>query len=822
MARKKINPEEAALKAKGFYDSSVSEMPEEQNENVQFADDGTKVTFSEGGVIVDLDPAQAQAEIDGGDEEFDDNLADKILDGSRDALGKTLREYVEVDLESRQTWETRMLDGLQIIGLEDIPEDAVAFEGAARVTHPGISEAMVQFNARAMEELMPPEGPVKCGVLGESNQDMEDRAERVEDYMNYQLTEEDDEYYTETDDMLFALPYAGSAFKKVAIDPVLGRTRSRYVSAADFIVPYTAKSLKTAPRYTHRYTMPANTYRRAVASGYFLDVDFPQGQRSGIGDQPGQRLADKSDDRTESLHSDDQILAFYETHIEWEFDWETYGPDAGPDKYGKEQKKKKFKLPYAITFEWETGKVVRVARLWAEDDPTCQKEVWFVHFKFLPGFGFYGLGYLHLIGSLGRAASGALRLLLDGSSTASLQGGFKSKEARMAGQITFTPAEWKDVDMTAEELAKSFYTPPFKEPSPALFKTLEILISGMQRFTSTTEAMVGEASNNGPVGTTVALIEQGSKVFSGIHKRIHAAARREFKLIAYSNFRFMEKEQYPFEVKGEDRTVFREDFSPQIDIAPVSDPNIFSSVQRIALAQAVKQMVDGDQKGAFGPADVKRANTSMLRALRVPDWDQYMKGGDAIRLDPVSENEAILNGMPVKVCREQDDASHLTLHQQFQQQILGMDPMIQQKVMPALMAHIAAHLGQSYRKRIDLQLQQQTGVPLPPYDANNPENNEELPPDIENQIAQAVAHFVPPPPATQAPPQADPNAEAQAEADRQDMLAGREADRKDMLAQREASRKDADKAAELKRKGLISDIPDPTQNNGPPLQPPVQ
>jgi hypothetical protein len=831
MARKKkIDPEEAALKSRGFYDSSVEEMPaEEQPEgDVKFADDGTKVTFSEGGVIVDLDPQDAQAEVEGkGDEEFDDNLADKMPDAVRDTLGKTLREYVEVDLESRQTWETRMLDGLQIIGLEDIPEDAVAFEGAARVTHPGISEAMVQFNARAMEELMPPEGPVKCGVLGESSQEMEDRAERVEDYMNYQLTDEDDEYYTETDDMLFALPYAGSTFKKVAIDPVLGRTRSRFVSANDFIVPYTAKSLKTAPRYTHRYSMPINTYRRAVAAGYFIDVEFPLGQPQSIGDNPGQRLADKSDDRTESTHSDDQTLQFYEMHLEWEFDWETYGPTAGPDKYGNEQKqKKKFKLPYAVTFEWDTGKVVRIARLWAEDDPTCQKEVWFVHYKFLPGFGFYGLGYLHLIGSLGRAASGALRLLLDGSSTASLQGGFKSKEARMAGQITFTPAEWKDVDMTAEELAKSFYTPPFKEPSPALFKTLEILISGMQRFTSTTEAMVGEASNTGPVGTTVALIEQGSKVFSGIHKRIHAAARREFKLIAYSNFRFMEHEQYPFEVKGQDRQVFREDFSPQIDIAPVSDPNIFSSVQRIALAQAVKQMVDGDQKGAFSPADVKRANQGMLRALRVPDWDQYMKGGDAMRLDPVSENEAILHGIPVKVCREQDDAAHMQLHQQFQQQLLGMDPMIQQQSMPALMAHMAAHYGQAYRKRIDLELQQKTGIPLPPYDPNKPEDNEELPPDVENQIAQAVAKFVAPPPAPQPPPGQDPNAEAQAEAQRKDMLAGREADRQDMLAQRKAQRDDAEKAADLKRKGMISDIPTPPpaappQNIAPPGPPPV-
>jgi hypothetical protein len=805
MPRQKIDPEEAALKARGFYDSSVAEMPDsadDEDANVQFADDGTRVEFNEGGITVELEGSEAAAADAGERKEdgFDDNLCDKLSEPERVGLGHQLREYVEIDLEARAQWEQRMVEGLQIIGLEDIPEDAVAFEGAARVTHPGIAEAMVQFNARAMEELMPPEGPVKCGVIGESNEDLEARAERVEDYMNYQLVEEDDEYYTETDDMLFALPYAGSAFKKVAIDPVTGRTRSRYVPAADFIVPYFAKSLKTAPRYTHRYTMPLNIFKRSVASGYFMDADFPTGHNTNMGSQAGKRLEDKSDDRTEATHQDDQVLTFCEMHTEWEFKWEDKGS-------------KDFKLPYAITFEWETGKVVRIVRVWAEEDEKCQKDVWFTHYKFLPGFGFYGLGYLHLIGSLGRAASGALRLLLDGAATSSLQGGFKSKEARMAGQVTFSPAEWKDVDMTAEELAKSFYTPPFKEPSPALFKTLEILINGMQRFASTTESMVGDASNTGPVGTTVALIEQGSKIFSGIHKRIHAAARREFKMIAYSNYRYMDVEQYPFQVRGNERNVFRADFGPAIDIVPVSDPNIFSSVQRIALAQAVKQMVDTDQKGVFSMKDARRANKQMLRALRVPDWDDYMKGGDAISLDPVSENEAILHGMPVQVCRPQDDDSHLQLHNQFKDELMNMDPMIQQQAMPALMAHIAAHLGQAYRKRMDLQLQQSTGIPLPPFDPNNAENNEELPPDVENQIAQAVARYVPPPPPPAPPPQAGQPPQSEGS---KDEMASREADRKDMLAQREADRLDAAKAAELKRDGLISDVPAPPQGALPP------
>jgi chaperonin GroES len=266
-----------------------------------------------------------------------------------------------------------------------------------------------------------------------------------------------------------------------------------------------------------------------VDAGYFVDADFAINQT--FETDVGQQLADTSDDRQDSRHPDDHELHFYEMTVDWEFDWETHGKDLP------------YSLPYAITFEWETGRVVRIARVWNEADPKCKKDVWFVHYKFLPGLGFYGWGYLHLIGGLGRAAGGAMRLLLDGAAMSSLQGGFKSRDARVAGDMTFSPATWQDVDMTAEELAKSFYSPPFKEPTPALFSVFELLVQNIQRFTSTTENMVGDASNTGPVGTTIALIEQGSKVLSGIHKRLHAAARREFKLIAGSNYRYLDTEE---------------------------------------------------------------------------------------------------------------------------------------------------------------------------------------------------------------------------------------------------------------------------------------
>ena len=794
MARRRKQEQEALEDSPLGMLSLVTEVPDEDLPS------SSEVSATpDGGIMVSMDDAPEErggmsdgqrAELLG---KFDANLAELLSGNEQINIGQELRQLVEADLEARRDWESRMLDGLEIIGMADIPEDAVVFAGAARVTYPGIAEAMVQFQARAMEELMPPEGPVKAGVIGKSTEQMEERAERVQDYMNYQLTEEDDEYFNETEMLLMALPYAGSAFRKVAPDPVTGRTRSRLVPAKDFIVPYFATSLRTSPRYTHRYTMPENTYRRAVKKGYYIEAEFSPGMTQN--ENTARELEDKSDDRTESYDPNDTDLELYETTIEWDFGDKLEDPFA---------KGRGFRLPYVITFEWQTGRAVRIARCWEEQDATCQKDVWYTHFKFLPGFGFYGWGYLHLIGGLGRAASGALRLLLDGSMTASIQGGFKSQDARLSGEMTVEPGVWKDVDMSAEELAKSFYTPPYKEPSPALFQTLEILITGIQRFASTTENVVGDAKNTGPVGTTVALIEQGSKIFSGIHKRIHSAARIEYKLIAKCNYRYMPDEQYPFSVSGaSEMENFRADFDPKIiDVVPVSDPNIFSSVQRIALAQAGMQIVD-QRPDLFPPQAARKAYRAMLKALRIPGSDDWLTEEIFKRLDPVSENVAFLNGHAVQVFIEQDDEAHLAVHAQLDAELQSMQPEIVEKVLPALRAHQAAHRANSYKKRVEAEVMVLTGgVPLPAYDPNRPEEYEELPPDIEAQIARYAASYVPPP--------APPSGEAEQEQADADMAAARDEDRKDMAAAREEERKDATLAADLKRSGVLPDIEPPS------------
>ena len=774
--------------------NNVSELPDEDDETGFDPESG--VTLEEGGITVQLDDDDDAIDTQKDDPEFDDDLTENLSKGDREALGGILKEFVMIDVESRQGWYQRMVDGLEIIGLKDVPDDRTAFMGASAVTHPGIAEAIVQFQARAMEELLPPTGPVKVGTVGDAEEADIKRAERVEEYMNYQLTDEDDEYYADTDGMLFYLPYAGSAFKKVAIDPVIGRTRSRYITAEDFIVPSFAKSLATAPRYTHRYTMPLNTFKRAVARGNFSDWNFSHNNLTmSQGDE--HRLADVSDDKEDSYHPDDTVLTLCETHIEWEFEWEKMGTD------------QKYKKPYVITWEWETGAVVGIKRLWAEDDKECKKQVWFVHFKYLPGFGFYGLGLLHLIGGLGKAASGALRAVLDGSMTSSLQGGFKSKEAKVAGDVVFSPGTWIDVDMSAEEMAKAFYSPPWKEPSPALFKTLELLVQGIQRFASTTEAMVGDASNTGPVGTTVALIEQGSKIFSGIHKRIHQAARMEFKLIQYCNYRYMHQDEYPYNVSGESKSVFRSDFAPDVDVQPVSDPNIFSSVQRIALAQAVMQLVQQFPQD-FPKKSRRKAIQSMLKALKVPEAKEYMPdSSDEIHMDPVSENESMSMGSAVAAFPDQDHQAHMAIHGAYVQEIIATgDQQTIQQIVPVIKAHITAHFAQAYRLRIEQQLQQGAGVPLPDYDPNDPGSTEELPIEIENAIARAVAAtLAPPPPPPQ--PQQDPKQQAFEAAEK----------RKQQAFQSDQQRKDMEQKLDLQRKGIIPDDPNPQP---PPQAPQMQ
>jgi len=705
--------------------------------------DGAVVSQDGDDIVVDLEGG-SRTEVETGD--HDENLASLMGENERIKIGTDLVTYVEDDEESRKEWKQRLIDGLEIIGVADIPTDASAFDGGATVNHPALAEAMVRFQANAMEELFPAEGPVKTKVLGRSNPELEDQAVRVEDFMNYQLTEEDEEYFDSTDMMTMYLPYAGSAFKKVAYAQTVGATESRFVSCEDFIVPYDATSLKTCPRYTHKYKLTGNEINARIDSGEFIDAPSLDIQGLGMSDENQNEIADISDNREPHRAEEDVIYQMYEVHAEMIF--EDFDVPDGEEDF-------QVALPYVITIEKDSGDILAIRRLWKEDDPKRQKRVHFIHYKFLPGLGFYGWGYLHIIGSLGKAASGALRALLDGSATASLQGGFKSKESKIAGEFVFTPGVWKDVDMTAEDLAKSFYSPPFKEPSPALFHTLELLVNGIQSFSSTTEAMTGGGDNKGPVGTTLALIEQGSKVYSGIHKRMHKSARFEFKLIAQLNYEHMD-EEYPYDVTGGDRTVMRSDFDGRVDVIPVSDPNIYSNVQRVAQAQAGLELVQSDPE-VYGLEQKKIAHMAMLKALRIPDPESWIPDDSPKRLDPVTENQAILTGAAVSAFPEQDHASHIAAHELFIQEAqgMGLDEQVMQAAFLNMQSHLAEHHAHAYRLRIE----QELGTELPDTDFQG--EDEDVPLDIDNAVARAIAANIAPPPPPQGP---EPSDEEQAQA----------------------------------------------------------
>ena len=608
-----------------------------------------------------------------------------------------------------------------------------------------------------MEELFPSEGPVKTVVIGKSSVEREEQALRVQGFMNYQLTDIDEEYFDDTDKMTVYLPYAGSAFKKVFYDHTEKMAVSRLVTAEDLVVPYDATSLKSATRYTHKYSLTGNQINSRIQSGEFIHSSAldPSGKIIATTvNEFDKSLEDSSDDREAFRAEDDVTYDLFELHVEHVFD-EFDDPD-GEDDF-------KVALPYAVTIEVESGEILAIRRLWREHDTDRRKRVHFIHYKFLPGLGFYGWGYLHIIGALGKAASGALRALLDGSATASLQGGFKSKESKVAGEFIFTPGVWKDVDMTAEDLSKSFYTPPFKEPSPALFHTLELLVNGIQGFSSTTEAMTGTADNTGPVGTTLALIEQGSKVYSGIHKRMHKSARFEFKLLAELNHEHMDDE-YPYDVSGGDRSVARSDFDGRVDILPISDPNIYSNVQRVAQAQAELELV-GSAPELYDEEAKRQAHLDMHRALRTPDPERLLPKKKTKRLDPVTENQVILTGGAVEAFPEQDHTSHIQAHQLFVQEAegMGLDPQLMQAASLNMSAHLAQHHAHAYRLRIE----QELGTKLPDTDFKSIRDEEDVDIEMDNAVARAIAENISPPP----PPQgAEPSPEEQAQAEHEQSL----------------------------------------------------
>lgn len=658
------------------------------------------------------------------DTNFGANLAEEMSDKELNQAASSLITYYNNDREARSEWEERYKKGLKTLdpdgGMEE-SEDERATRGLSVVVHPMIAEAATQFNAKAISELYPSGGPIKTVIVGDPNEELEEQARRVREYMNYQITQEMPEYFPDLDQMLFHLPLVGQTFKKVWWDTNMDRQCSQFVKAEDFVVAPESKDLYTSPRYTHIIRIPKNDYNRYVQSGYYLQTDDKGGDTDPSGDTIGEieGVDQYGDD------SQDQVMTLLEMHVYDNFEEDT--DDDDDNAVG---------MPYVVTVDYDNDKVVSIRRNWREDDERKVRRDWFVSYKFLPGLGFYGFGLYHLIGGLGKAATGSLRALLDSAAFSNMQGGFKLRGRVSGGEVQVNPGEFVDLDATVDDVNKAIMPLPFKEPSQSLFNLLGFIVQAGQRFASTADLNVGDVNPNAPVGSTVALIEQGSKAFSAIHKRLHYAQGQEFKLLADLNAENL-PEQFTFSLIGSSSEIFAADFNDRIDILPVSDPNIFSSSQRIAQAQAILQMA----QSAPEMHDMYAAYKRMYEAIRIPNIDEILKKPeDAPRMDPIDENMAIMYGKPIRAFIEQEHESHIAVHMQFiKDPSLGGNPGAA-AMQPILIAHIAEHVALLYRTRMEASV----GVPLPPVPnfADKDFKFEDINPDLDRLISQRAAQVV--------------------------------------------------------------------------------
>ena len=623
-------------------DDVAVEIPEEFQEggdvNVEMTDDG--------GAEIDFDP---QAEAMEGGQFHEANLAEFMDDGALTALASDLQESYDEYKSSRSDWEDGFIKGLDLLGFK-YENRSEPFQGASGATHPVLAEAVTQFQALAYKELLPASGPVRTQIVGKVDAAREAQSDRVKDFMNYQLMTNMKEYEPEFDQMLFNLPLAGSTFKKVYFDSVLARTVSKFVPAEDLVVPYSATSLEDAESIIHVVKMSGNDLRKQQISGFYKDVDIgePAFDTSDVKEKK-----DKIEGVSRSVSAEMHTLL--ECHVE--LDLEGY-----EDKNIETGEETGIKLPYIVTVHDETGNVLSIRRNYAAADQLKKKKEYFVHFKFLPGLGFYGFGLIHMIGGLSRTATAALRQLLDAGTLSNLPAGFKQRGIRVRDEAQpLQPGEFRDVDAPGGNLRDAFMPLPFKEPSGTLLQLMGVVVQAGQRFASIADMQVGDGNQSAAVGTTVALLERGSRVMSAIHKRLYAAMKQEFMLLA-GNFGTYLPKIYPYDVVGGQRQIFAADFDNRVDIIPVADPNIFSQTQRITVAQTELQM-------ALSNPDIHNvyhAYRHMYEALGVKDIDILLPPPKPISaMDPASENIMALNNKKFQAFPKQDHQAHMKSHLSF-------------------------------------------------------------------------------------------------------------------------------------------------------------
>ena len=625
----------------------------------------------DGSVVVDFDPEGDFGEDDGA---FDRNLAEEMDRGDLGSVSNDLLSQYESAKESRGDWEEEYSKGLELLGFK-YEERTNPFRGATGVTHPLLAEAATQFQAQAFNELLPPEGPVRTHVMGEITKEKEQQSKRVKDFMNYYLTTVAMEYTPEFDQMLFYLPLAGSTFKKVYFDENLERVVSKFVPAEHLIVPYDAADLETAPFVAQVVRMAANDVRKLQVSGFYRDVPV----------HPSQEKQTDIKQITDEIEGTNPSMIDYDvTLLEFHVDLDLVGYE-DRDEDGEETG---IMLPYVVTICEDTGEVLSIRRNYRENDQKRRKIQYFVHYKFLPGFGFYGLGLIHTIGGLSRTATAALRQLIDAGTLSNLPAGFKARGLRIRdNDEPLQPGEFRDVDSPGGAIRDSLMPLPFKGPDATLFNLLGFVVQAGQRFATITDLKVGDGNQQAAVGTTVAMLEQGARVMSAVHKRLHYAMRQEFKLLARVMAESLPPE-YPYSVAGADQSVFAQDFDDRVDVIPVSNPNIFSQSQRIMLAQTQMQLA----MQAPELHDTYEAYRRMYEALGVRDIDKILKPKEEVEArpkDPATENIDALNQLELQAFEGQNHDAHIMSHLVFGASgLVAQMPMVAMALQKHLMDHV--------------------------------------------------------------------------------------------------------------------------------------
>jgi hypothetical protein len=640
----------------------------------------------DGGATIDFEPGAVN--IPGTESHFD-NLADILPADILEPLGSELKNnYIDYKM-SRKDWEKAYTEGLDLLGFK-YENRTEPFQGASGATHPVLAEAVTQFQATAYKELLPADGPVRTQVLGVKNPQKDQQAHRVKDYMNYLIMDQMKEYEPEFDSMLFHLPLAGSTFKKVYYDDLLGRAVSKFVPADDLIVPYTANSLDDAESIIHVIKISENDLRKQQVAGFYSDVELTP---------PGMVVNDdvsKKEKELEGTKKSGKQIPMYtllECHVDLDLEgFEDIGPDGEPTG---------IKLPYIVTVEEGSGTVLSIRRNYAPNDPKKQRVQYFVHFKFLPGLGFYGFGLIHMIGGLSRTATVALRQLLDAGTLSNLPAGFKQRGVRVRDEASpIQPGEFKDVDAPGGNLREAFFPLPYKEPSGTLLQLMGIVVQAGQRFAAISELQIGEGTQNAAVGTTIALLERGSKVMSAIHKRLYSSMRHEFKLLSKIISTYLPPE-YPYDVVGGARVIKQADFDERIDILPVADPNIFSMSQRVTLAQTQLQLATSQPQ----LHNLYSAYRNMYEAIGVKNIDAILPPPMPVQpIDPSQEHIMALAGKPFQAFPGQDHRAHITAHLNFMStNMVRNNP----AVMAAIQKNILEHISIMAQEQVQLEFREE-------------------------------------------------------------------------------------------------------------------